>query len=79
MKCGKCQCEVKLESVEEGCAYHEQQQRLSNFLEKQAAMKVVSRILHENDSGTLAVHTGGRVSTMYTIRINDFTIVILSF
>ena len=26
VKCGKCQCEVKLESVEEGCAYHEQQQ-----------------------------------------------------
>ena len=26
VKCVKCQCEVKLESVEEGCAYHEQQQ-----------------------------------------------------
>ena len=70
VKCGKCQCEVKLESVEEGCAYHEQQQSLRTSLEKQAAMKVVSRMLRENDSGTLTVLTGGRVSTKYMLYYN---------
>ena len=92
VKCGKCKCEVKLESVEEGCAYHGQLQSVPTLqdivnqqnlekdptnLEKQVAMTVVYRML-QTGSDTLTVPTGGRVSKLiYVLLKNDSNFFVL--
>ena len=78
MKCEKCECKVKLEWIEKECAYHREHQSLTlqdivnqpqalerepSNLEKRAAMKVMSRMLHQSDSATVTFSTGGRVSS----------------
>ena len=64
--CKKCKCQVKLESIGKACICHQQSQHLPlkeanqsqvtpTNLDKQEAVKVVSRMLRESESSTLTV------------------------
>ena len=76
--CKKCKCQVKLESIGKACVCHQQSHHLPlkeanqsqvtpTNIDKQEAVKVVSRMLRESESGTLTVPTGGRVSLLCTL------------
>ena len=81
--CKKCNKTVKLERIDEVCESHGEESRTMSLedvinqplvakpskLESQAAIKVVSRMMHQNDGTTCTLSTGGRVSTKYIIII----------
>ena len=79
VKCEKCNGTVKLEHTENDCAHHHSDsmtlrdvlnqplEEEPSKLEKRAAIKVVSRILHQNESTTCTLSTGGRVRTRIKI------------
>ena len=73
VRCGKCIIPVKLEMMSEDCDSHRESQKLTledimtqpqqkaNDSIKKAAVKVVTGMLEQSDSGCLTVSTGGRV------------------
>ncbi len=73
VNCNKCNRTVKLGHIEKDCAHHSSDsitlkdilnqplEEEPSKLERRAAMKVVSIILHQNDGTTCTLSTGGRV------------------
>ena len=74
--CDKCILLVKMEMMSEDCDSHRESQQLTlenimtqphqkaNDSIKKAAVKVVTEMLEQSDSGCLTVSTGGRVRYM---------------
>lgn len=76
VKCEKCDRIVKLEKIDEACENHGEENPAvmtlqevihqplvvkPSKLESQAAIRVVSRMIHQNDGTTCKLPTGGRV------------------
>ena len=93
VKCDKCDEMVRLKDVVADCAHHSADgsqtvetledvlkrplEEEPSKLEKRAAIKVVSRILHQNETSTCTLSTGGRVCKNLIIIILYFYILFM--